>query len=477
MSRAPRCPTAHRSTPRSRPRAYTLDGTSCSGGTLSSANYAIAGYTGSTFTVYKAALTVSADNQTRNFGAANPPLTYTVTGFANGDDSSVVTGAPAVSTIATASSDVGSYPISIAQGTLRAANYYFVFAPGTLSVTPAPVTVKVVGAQTYASTAPIFAGSTTVPKLTVAGVSCTALSDGTPIDPTLAAAGYTLDGTSCSGGTLSSGNYAIAGYTGSTFTVYRAALTVTADDQTRVYGAANPVLTYRITGFQNGDTTSVVTGAPALSTTASTSSAVGSYPISAAQGTLRAANYYFTFAPGTLTVTKAVLTVQADDKTRAYGAANPALTYSFSGFQNGDTASAVSGSPALSVSASATADPGSYPISIDPGTLSAANYTFTLVPGALTVTQAQPTMATTTAVLSPIKATLTYGTPSTPIVGVTVVFTLRTTGALLCTVTTDATGTATCKPPGLQGANVVLYGYTATFAGTTDFAPVSSTQK
>ena len=62
--------------------------------------------------------------------------------------------------------------------------------------------------------------------------------------------------------------------------------------------------TASITGFVNGDTPSVVTGAPSLSTIPATPTAAGTYPITAAQGSLAASNYSFTFVPGTLTITK-----------------------------------------------------------------------------------------------------------------------------------------------------------------------------
>ena len=48
--------------------------------------------------------------------------------------------------------------------------------------------------------------------------------------------------------------------------------------------------------------TSGVTGSPSLTTSATTTSSVGSYPISASLETLRAANYAFTFAGGTLSI-------------------------------------------------------------------------------------------------------------------------------------------------------------------------------
>ena len=88
-------------------------------------------------------------------------------------------------------------------------------------------------------------------------------------------------------------------------TVGKATLTVTAQNATRGYGAANPAFTYAISGWVNGDTQAVVSGAPVLSSSASGTSAPGAYPITVASGTLAAANYVFTLTPGTLTVTTA----------------------------------------------------------------------------------------------------------------------------------------------------------------------------
>jgi subtilase family serine protease len=91
--------------------------------------------------------------------------------------------------------------------------------------------------------------------------------------------------------------------------VNKAVLKVTAANLSKTYGSANPSLTDTITGFVNGDTVSVVSGSANLSTSATSSSAAGTYPITAAAGTLSAANYTFTFVNGVLTVTQAGTTV------------------------------------------------------------------------------------------------------------------------------------------------------------------------
>ncbi len=86
-----------------------------------------------------------------------------------------------------------------------------------------------------------------------------------------------------------------------------ALLTVTANNGSRAFGQPNPAFTSTISGFVNGDTASVVSGAASLTTTASSASPVGSYPIVAGAGTLSAANYAFTtLVNGSLTVTPSV---------------------------------------------------------------------------------------------------------------------------------------------------------------------------
>jgi len=101
------------------------------------------------------------------------------------------------------------------------------------------------------------------------------------------------------------GVFAAAAEVKRTLKVDRATLTVTANNLSMKQGAAVPTLTYRFVGFVNGDTaTSATTGKPALSTTATSKSAAGTYPITVKAGTLASENYKFEFVNGTLTVTQ-----------------------------------------------------------------------------------------------------------------------------------------------------------------------------
>ena len=125
--------------------------------------------------------------------------------------------------------------------------------------------------------------------------------------------------------------------------VNQAVLTVTADAQSMVYGAALPTLTCTITGYQNGNDASVITGTPTLSTTASTSSPVGSYPITVDVSGMSATNYAFSSMAGALMVNQAPLAVTADAQSKVYGAANPTMTYTYTGLVNNDASATFAG--------------------------------------------------------------------------------------------------------------------------------------
>ena len=106
----------------------------------------------------------------------------------------------------------------------------------------------------------------------------------------------------CSG--VTDANYTIT-YVSGTVPVTAATLTVTANNQTMPFGSAVPTLTATITGFVDGQTlaTSGVTGWPVCTTTATSMTPAGTYPITCTIGTLTATNYTFAFVSGTLTIT------------------------------------------------------------------------------------------------------------------------------------------------------------------------------
>jgi len=100
-------------------------------------------------------------------------------------------------------------------------------------------------------------------------------------------------------------NYILT-YESGVFEILKAGLTVRADDKTKMQNEANPALTLTYTGFIGGDNASVITTLPTASTTATTASPAGTYPITVSGGV--ATSYNFTYQPGTLTVTPALIT-------------------------------------------------------------------------------------------------------------------------------------------------------------------------
>jgi hypothetical protein len=96
------------------------------------------GATSFTIVVTTAPLTVTAGHESRLFGASNPPLTATLSGFVLGQTAATsgVTGSAACSTTAVAFSPPGDYPITCTAGSLSSTNYSFgPFVANTLSVT------------------------------------------------------------------------------------------------------------------------------------------------------------------------------------------------------------------------------------------------------------------------------------------------------------------------------------------------------
>ena len=155
-----------------------------------------------------------------------------------------------------------------------------------------------------------------------------------------------------------SADYNAAADVEQTFSASKALLTATANNKTKVYGAAVPTLTHSYSGFLLGDTTTVVAGTPALTTTADSASTVagGPYPITIDVSALSADNYNFTGVNGTLTVTKALLTATTASQCRSTGTTNPPFTGTLVGLQNSDNISAIYTNAATTESVS-----GSYP--------------------------------------------------------------------------------------------------------------------
>jgi hypothetical protein len=335
-----------------------------------------------TLTNLPAPLTITAGNKSKLYGAANPALTASYTGFVNGDDETDLDTPVVLSTSADAASPVGAYAITATGATDL--NYAITHVAGTLTVNPAPLLVTANNAaRLYGAANPTFTASYAGfvngdDETDLTGT----LAFTTPAEATSPVGTYAITPSG-----LSAANYAIS-FANGTLTVNPAPLLVTANNTTRLYGAANPTFTASYAGFVNGDDETDLTGTLLFTTSAQATSPVGTYPITPSG--LSAANYAISFANGTLTVTPALLTITAEDKSRLYGAANPALTASYAGFVNGDDETDLDTAVALATTADATSPVGTYAISATGA--ADLNYAITHVAGTLTVNPAPLTI-------------------------------------------------------------------------------------
>lgn len=187
-------------------------------------------------------------------------------------------------------------------------------------------------------------------------------------------------------------------------------LTVTANDQSKVYGQSNPTLTYSVSGLFAGDTLAeAITGTAAITTAPATSGA-GNYAINVSNGSLGSPiGYTFNFVAGQLTITPAPLTITASNQSRQLFTPNPALTSTINGLVNGDTSSSLTGLE-LTTTAVIGSPAGQYPIEVLQPT--DGNYSYTLIGGTLLV-GAPPTP--TLQVLGQTQTSLAPNFPPSPL--------------------------------------------------------------
>ena len=330
-------------------------------------------------------MTVVAPSPTTTYGTI-PTITPIYINLPSGQTESPT---PATcSTTATVTSPPGVYPTTCSGA--AGANETFNYVDGTLTVNRAPVVVTASSASTSVGDPipPITAtysglknGDTTPATLPTCFTNATSSSPVGSYDTTCGGAFDT--------------HYTFT-YADGTLTVGKGSVTVTASSGSTMYGNPVPSVTATYSGFQAGQT--APSTAPTCTTTASSSSNVGSYPTSCSGAS--DANYNFVYVGGTDTVTRAPATITASSGSFSFGFPAPPITPTYSGLRNGDTAAATP--PTCSTSATSSSPPGNYPSSCsgaaDP------NYTFNYVNGTETVTAGVAPVTVTAS-----SATITYG--------------------------------------------------------------------
>jgi len=343
------------------------------------------------FSITPAELTVAADGKTKVYGEADPALTYTVSGLKNGDiDSSVLNNG---SLSRATGENVGKYGIDqdgLDLNGQAGSNYILRYVAGQFEITPATLTVTADGnTKVYGDLDPAL-------TYKVSGLK-NSDSQADVLGGALGrAAGENVGDYAVNKGSLEvlGQNYVLS-FVGNDFTITPATLTVRADSKTKVYGDLDPQLTYKVEGLKGSDAQSQVLNDGGLTRKAGEN--VANYAIE--QGSLGLAgnsNYVLSFVGGNLAITPATLTVQAENQSKVYGDADPALTHVIAGLKNGDSAASVLNGGTLARDAGENVNAGGYTIrqgSVGLNNDQGSNYVLQFVEGKLTITPAALTVS------------------------------------------------------------------------------------
>ena len=264
-------------------------------------------------------VTIKVGDLTKTYGDEDPEYPLTASVMQDGA-SAVITGPDASGNCAVTVTDsqggktisftvsreegenVGVYTITPSGNALQE-GYRVLFETGTLTVSPAEVTITAGASKVYGEDDPALVTVTGLKNNDTAGsgdrdtVKYTVFrEEGEDVGD------YPITLT----GESDQGNYrVIFDNANATFTITRASATVTAKAASKVYGEDDPELTAAVDGLQRGDEASVLT----YELTREAGENVGTYSITPA-GEAEQGNYAVTYAPAEFTITSAALTVK-----------------------------------------------------------------------------------------------------------------------------------------------------------------------
>ena len=327
-------------------------------------------------TINKKSITITVDpNQTKVYGAANPSTyTYGV--------SPSLTGLAALNGTLTRVSGEAVGPYAIEQNDLTTENnpnYTINYIGNNFTITKKSITITATAGQSkvYGAVDPSTYVYTVSPSITgLASLTGSLIrAVGETVGP------YAIEQNDLT--TANNPNYTIS-YVGNNFTITKKSLTITADNKTKFYGAANPIFTYTYSGLVNGDLATFTW--PTIITTADQNSPAGTYPIIPSAAT--DPNYTITYVNGILIVTKTALTITAKPHTILYNGTN----YSggngviLTGMATGESISNLTGTLNYKGTSQGAINVGTY--TIIPDGLSSPNYNINYVGDALEIKKA-----------------------------------------------------------------------------------------
>lgn len=196
--------------------------------------------------------------------------------------------------------------------------------------------------------------------------------------------------------TLTADNYRFVADESCTLTVKPKDLIITPATKNITYGTSlqQTDFSLTITGFVSGDETLQAELNPVYAYDVSATTPVGEYLLTVSFAN-ELPNYNFVINEGKIVISKAVVTVQANDIEVPYGG-TPNYTYTYNGFKGSDGAEVIDGAPILSSNYSISSAAGeTFAIAVNVNNMSAQNYAFvasdriamlTVLPGSVTIT-------------------------------------------------------------------------------------------
>ncbi|MDO3387655.1 MBG domain-containing protein [Gilvimarinus sp. SDUM040013] len=341
-------------------------------GDLATANYSVTLNEG-VFTITPRAISISVDDLSKIYGDLDPELTYSVTGSAvNGDSLSVTLSRDE-------GEDVGSYAINAdVSGDVAGSNYNLTIDDGVLNITPREVTISIADlAKIYGEDDPTLAWAVTEGSL----------APGETLEGMLSRdAGENVGDYAIMGelsGALASDNYTVTLNDG-VLSITPRPIVISADDLVKIYGEADPTLTYSQSGEPAFDETMEI------SLAREDGSDVGLYTITpTVTGDVLSDNYALSVNNGTLQVTPAALTVTADDLETYWNLLPDEFAATLDGLTNGDTEQDVFGNSLVVTTDLTLPIPGEYTLT-PVATLASNNYTVTFNDGVLNLLSSNP---------------------------------------------------------------------------------------
>lgn len=306
---------------------------------------------------------IAFENSERAYGEENPTFTYVT------ERPDLLVGIPVGVTEATTTSGIGDYTITLDPTSIS--NSMVTVTDATLTVNKAPLTIK---AKDYTikqgEELPAFEmeyegfkNEETAEVLTTQATIATTATSASEIGTY----DITVSGAEAQ-------NYELTFVKGTLTIAAADPVTITAKSYEIEYGDELPTFEFTSEG-------ATLDGTPAITCDIPAGAPAGTYPIVIGKGGVT--NYNDNYVNGTLTITKAKLTITADDIEVHQDEEMPVLTWKAEGWKNDEDESMLTVQPVCTTEGTPDSPLGDYTITISGA--EAANYDITYVDGKLTV--------------------------------------------------------------------------------------------